>query len=112
MMDIDFDEEYKKFEARVKQERKRLLAQRPSHEEAILECHNLRPLNKPPQTLAAVKRKYILRTLLFFNGNRCRTAHYLQISIRTLRNNITEYQKLGIPVIEGAPHGHPAKEKE
>ena len=45
-----------------------------------------------------IERAVILRSLQHHNGNRTHTARELGISIRTLRNKLNEYRKLGIDV--------------
>lgn len=46
----------------------------------------------PDKTLARVERETIEQALAFFNGNKTKTANALDISIRTLRNKLTEYE--------------------
>jgi transcriptional regulator with PAS, ATPase and Fis domain len=50
----------------------------------------------PGQTLNDVERKVILDALGYHKGNRTHTAKALGISIRTLRNKLADYRKLGI----------------
>jgi DNA-binding NtrC family response regulator len=45
----------------------------------------------PEKTLEQVERETIEQALAFFNGNKTNTAKALDISVRTLRNKITEY---------------------
>ncbi len=52
----------------------------------------------PGQTLDDVERHVILEALDFHNGNRTHTARALGISIRTLRNKLADYRKIGIHV--------------
>jgi ABC-type cobalamin/Fe3+-siderophores transport system ATPase subunit len=47
------------------------------------------------QKLDEVERKYILQTLYFVHQNRTRAAEILGISIRTLRNKISQYREEG-----------------
>jgi transcriptional regulator with PAS, ATPase and Fis domain len=51
---------------------------------------------KPGTTLDDVERGVIIDALSFHSGNRTHTAKALGISIRTLRNKIADYRKLGI----------------
>ena len=48
-----------------------------------------------PMSLHDMEKRAILDTLRAHGGNRTKTAELLQISIRTLRNKIVEYRKLG-----------------
>jgi two-component system, response regulator FlrC len=50
----------------------------------------------PGQTLNDIERKVILDALEYHKGNRTHTAKALGISIRTLRNKLADYRKLGI----------------
>ncbi len=50
----------------------------------------------PGQTLDLIERKVILDALEYHKGNRTHTAKALGISIRTLRNKLSDYRKLGI----------------
>lgn len=43
-------------------------------------------------TIREMEKKLIMSTLKKFEGNRTKAAHMLQISIRTLRNKLKEYQ--------------------
>lgn len=52
----------------------------------------------PGDTLDDVERSVILVALKHHQGNRTHTARSLGISIRTLRNKIADYRKLGIQV--------------
>ncbi len=51
---------------------------------------------EPGETLNDIERNVILQALHFHHGNRTHTAKALGISIRTLRNKLAEYRKLGI----------------
>jgi transcriptional regulator with PAS, ATPase and Fis domain len=50
------------------------------------------------ETLEAVEQKLILRSLERFGGNRTKTAEALGVSVRTIRNKLGRYRKLGIEV--------------
>lgn len=50
------------------------------------------------RTIADVEREMILNTLDHCLGNRTHAANILGISIRTLRNKITQYRDEGIPI--------------
>lgn len=50
----------------------------------------------PGQTLNDIERQVILDALGYHKGNRTHTAKALGISIRTLRNKLSDYRKLGI----------------
>jgi DNA-binding NtrC family response regulator len=50
------------------------------------------------QTLAEIEREAILRRLKKESGNRTRAAELLGISVRTLRNKLNEYKKLGLDI--------------
>ncbi len=52
----------------------------------------------PGRTLDDIERTVILEALEYHRGNRTHTARALGISIRTLRNKISDYKKLGIQV--------------
>jgi two-component system response regulator FlrC len=52
----------------------------------------------PGRTLEQIERAVILKSLAFHSGNRTHTARELGISIRTLRNKLNEYRKIGINV--------------
>jgi len=57
------------------------------------------------RTVADVERDLILETLKYCLGNRTRAAGVLGISIRTLRNKLSDYAAAGMPVpsANGAP---------
>jgi transcriptional regulator with PAS, ATPase and Fis domain len=50
----------------------------------------------PGRTLDDIERKVIIEALEYHQGNRTHTARALGISIRTLRNKIADYRKIGI----------------
>ncbi len=50
----------------------------------------------PGKTLNDIERNVILEALQYHHGNRTHTARALGISIRTLRNKLADYRKLGI----------------
>lgn len=50
----------------------------------------------PGQTLDDIERGVILEALTYHQGNRTHTAKALGISIRTLRNKLADYRRLGI----------------
>jgi two-component system, response regulator FlrC len=50
----------------------------------------------PGTTLSDVERNVIIEALKHHSGNRTHTARSLGISIRTLRNKLAEYRKIGI----------------
>jgi DNA-binding NtrC family response regulator len=54
-----------------------------------------------------VERELIIETLSHCLGNRTRAAEILGISIRTLRNKLSEYRAAGLPVppAPGQAHG-------
>ena len=52
----------------------------------------------PGETLNDIERTVILQALQYHNGNRTHTARALGISIRTLRNKLSDYRKLGLQV--------------
>jgi transcriptional regulator with PAS, ATPase and Fis domain len=52
----------------------------------------------PGRTLDDIERNVILEALQYHQGNRTHTAKALGISIRTLRNKIADYRRLGIEV--------------
>jgi transcriptional regulator with PAS, ATPase and Fis domain len=52
----------------------------------------------PGRTLDDIERDVILEALSYHQGNRTHTARALGISIRTLRNKLADYRKLGIRV--------------
>lgn len=52
----------------------------------------------PGETLNDIERTVILQALQYHNGNRTHTARALGISIRTLRNKLADYRRLGVQV--------------
>lgn len=52
----------------------------------------------PGRTLDDIERNVILEALTYHKGNRTHTARALGISIRTLRNKLADYRRLGIQV--------------
>jgi DNA-binding NtrC family response regulator len=52
----------------------------------------------PGRTLDDIERNVILEALTYHQGNRTHTARALGISIRTLRNKLADYRRLGINV--------------
>jgi len=52
----------------------------------------------PGRTLDDIERNVILDALMYHQGNRTHTAKSLGISIRTLRNKLADYRKIGIQV--------------
>ena len=50
----------------------------------------------PGRTLDDIERNVIIEALQYHNGNRTHTARALGISIRTLRNKLADYRRLGI----------------
>lgn len=50
----------------------------------------------PGQTLGDIEKFVILEALQYHKGNRTHTARSLGISIRTLRNKLSDYRKIGI----------------
>jgi DNA-binding NtrC family response regulator len=50
----------------------------------------------PGRTLDDVERNVIIQALEYHHGNRTHTARALGISIRTLRNKISDYKSLGL----------------
>jgi DNA-binding NtrC family response regulator len=52
----------------------------------------------PGRTLDDIERNVILEALNYHQGNRTHTAKALGISIRTLRNKLADYRRLGIRV--------------
>ncbi len=52
----------------------------------------------PGETLNDIERLVILQALQYHQGNRTHTAKALAISIRTLRNKLADYRRLGINV--------------
>jgi DNA-binding NtrC family response regulator len=71
------------------------------------------PAARPPisalvgRRMAEVERELIIETLTHCLGNRTRAAEILGISIRTLRNKLSEYRAAGLPVppAPGQAHG-------
>lgn len=57
--------------------------------------------------LREVERDLVLETLANTSGNRTETARLLGVSIRTLRNRITEYAADGIEVPRHETHSAP-----
>jgi len=53
---------------------------------------------QPGKTLDDIERNVILEALKYHSGNRTHTARALGISIRTLRNKLADYRRLGIHV--------------
>jgi len=53
---------------------------------------------KPGATLDDIERFVILEALNYHHGNRTHTAKALGISIRTLRNKLSDYRQMGIQV--------------
>jgi transcriptional regulator with PAS, ATPase and Fis domain len=51
---------------------------------------------KPGTTLNDIERNVIIEALSYHQGNRTHTARSLGISIRTLRNKLADYRKIGI----------------
>ena len=54
--------------------------------------------------VSVIERDLVLETLSHTHGNRTLSAQLLGLSVRTLRNKITEYSGQGIDV---PPHGGP-----
>jgi transcriptional regulator with PAS, ATPase and Fis domain len=52
----------------------------------------------PGQTLNDIERNVILEALKYHSGNRTHTARALGISIRTLRNKLADYRRMGLQV--------------
>ncbi|MCC7441674.1 MAG: sigma-54-dependent Fis family transcriptional regulator [Bdellovibrionales bacterium] len=50
----------------------------------------------PGQTLDEIERRVIMDALSYHKGNRTHTARALGISIRTLRNKLADFRKMGI----------------
>ena len=42
------------------------------------------------------ERELIRKSLIYYNGNRKKTAQLLGVSVRTIRNKLNEYEKLGL----------------
>ena len=53
------------------------------------------PAGGPSSTLAELEKQHIFRVLEECDGNRTHAAKVLDISIRTLRNKLNEYQGKG-----------------
>ncbi len=53
---------------------------------------------KPGLTISEMEKKLILETLRYTNHNRTLAAQLLGISVRTLRNKLNEYRKMGIEI--------------
>ncbi len=53
---------------------------------------------KPGTTLDDIEKSVILEALQYHSGNRTHTARALGISIRTLRNKLADYRRIGIHV--------------
>jgi DNA-binding NtrC family response regulator len=49
-----------------------------------------------------VERLLIIATLQIMDGNRTRSAAALGISVRTIRNRLSEYRKLGFDIPESS----------
>ena len=56
------------------------------------------PQLKPGMTISEMERKLIIETLKYTNSNRTLAAQLLGISVRTLRNKLNEYKKMGINI--------------
>ncbi len=75
-----------------------------SNQDICIDRGNLNTLDSdkgnwiPGKTLNDIERNVILEALQFHRGNRTHTARALGISIRTLRNKLADYRKLGIRV--------------
>ena len=52
------------------------------------------------KTLKQIEDRYILMVLHYYRGDRVMTADALGICIRTLRNKINEYMRMGYPIPE------------
>jgi DNA-binding NtrC family response regulator len=59
------------------------------------------------RSVADVERSLILHTLDYCQGNRTHTARMLGISIRTLRNKLSQYT-----IVDLALHAHPSTYKQ
>jgi DNA-binding NtrC family response regulator len=55
-------------------------------------------LNRFGWTLADVEREHILETLDCCDGNRTRTAKFLNISVRCLRMKLRDFSQAGVTV--------------
>ncbi|WP_050783309.1 helix-turn-helix domain-containing protein [Methylobacterium nodulans] len=47
-------------------------------------------------TIADAERRLVIETLIRCRGNRTHAAKLLGVSVRTIRNKISEYKKVGI----------------
>jgi DNA-binding NtrC family response regulator len=59
------------------------------------------------RTVAELERQLILDTLDHCQGNRTRAAALLGISIRTLRNKLSDYAALGLAVAQAGQDRRP-----
>ena len=59
------------------------------------------------RTVADLERQLILDTLHHCQGNRTRAAALLGISIRSLRNKLSDYAALGLAVPQAGQHRRP-----
>jgi hypothetical protein len=50
----------------------------------------------PAITLADAERKLVIETLIRCRGNRTHAAKMLGVSVRTVRNRIAEYRRIGV----------------
>ncbi|GJD64782.1 helix-turn-helix domain-containing protein [Methylobacterium frigidaeris] len=50
----------------------------------------------PATTLAEAERKLVIETLIRCRGNRTHAAKMLGVSVRTVRNRIAEYKRIGV----------------
>ncbi len=50
----------------------------------------------PATTLAEAERRLVIETLIRCRGNRTHAAKMLGISVRTVRNRIAEYRRIGV----------------
>jgi DNA-binding NtrC family response regulator len=60
------------------------------------------------RTIAELERQLILDTLDHCQGNRTRAAALLGISIRSLRNKLSDYAALGVAVPQAGQDRRPA----
>jgi DNA-binding NtrC family response regulator len=60
------------------------------------------------RTVADLERQLILDTLAHCQGNRTRAAALLGISIRSLRNKLSDYAALGVVVPQAGQDRRPA----
>lgn len=58
-----------------------------------------------PIPLAEVEKRHILAVLEYCKGNRTQAAKVLQVSIRTLRNKLHEYNRVARSGKDGNPRG-------